>query len=132
MTAAVAQVAALAALSGVLVAAAIRILVSRSRSPEKKERLRRLFINERGRLAGGIVTDVGPCEIHYAYSVAGVEYRTAQDVQTLAEFLPPDRNRMIGPVTLKYLPRNPANSIIVCETWSGLRTFHKETIPNDA
>lgn len=106
--------------------------MSRSRSPEKRERLRRLFINERGRLAGGFVTDVGPGEIHYAYSVAGVEYRTAQDVQTLAEFLPPDPNRMIGPVTLKYLPRNPANSIVLCEIWSGLRTSQKETISNDA
>ena len=35
--------------------------------------------------------------------------------------LPEDPDRLIGPVYMKYTPRNPANSIIVCEQWSGLR-----------
>ena len=26
-----------------------------------------------------------------------------------------------GPATVKYSPRNPANSIVICEEWSGLR-----------
>jgi hypothetical protein len=126
------QVAALAGLSGLLIAVAFRILMQRGHSPEHRERVRRLLINERGRLTDGMVTDVGPAQIHYAYSVAGVEYRTAQDVTHLPESLPPDLDRLIGPVTLKYLPRNPANSIVLCETWSGLRIRLKETISNDA
>jgi hypothetical protein len=27
----------------------------------------------------------------------------------------------LGPVSVKYDPRNPANSIVVSEEWSGLR-----------
>ena len=86
------------------------------------------MVNSRGRLADGIVTDVGPGVIYYSYAVGGVEYRASQDVAQLAEFLPPDPDRLIGHVTLQYFPRNPANSILVCESWSGLWTFHKETI----
>jgi hypothetical protein len=114
------------------VVAAVRVLLQRRISPERRERLRRQLINERGRLADGMVTDVAPGEIHYSYSVAGVEYRTAQDVSRLSELLPAETGRLIGPVTLKYLPRNPANSIVLCEGWSGLRTISKETMLNDA
>jgi hypothetical protein len=28
---------------------------------------------------------------------------------------------MIGPVSVKYDPRNPANSIVISEQWNGLR-----------
>ena len=31
----------------------------------------------------------------------------------------------IGPVSIKYDPRNPANSIVLSEEWSGLRTAHR-------
>jgi hypothetical protein len=126
------QLAGLAALSGALVVAVVRVLAQRRLSPERRERVRCQLINERGRLADGMVTDVAPGEIHYAYSVAGVEYRTAQDVSRLPELLPADPDRLIGPVTLKYLPRNPANSIVVCEGWSGLRTISKEGMMHDA
>lgn len=122
------QVAGLAALAGALIVAAIWILLQHRESPDKKERRRRLEVNVLGRLADGMVTDAGPNTIYYAYAVAGVEYRTAQDVSHLVDVLPSDPERLIGPVTLKYTPRNPANSIVVCEVWSGLRTNSKETI----
>jgi len=35
--------------------------------------------------------------------------------------LPADRMSMVGPASVKYDPRNPANSIVLCEQWSGLR-----------
>ena len=76
--------------------------------------------------------DVGPNTIYYEYAVAGVAYRTSQDVGQLSQFLPPDPESLIGPVTLKYSPRNPANSIVLCEVWSGLRTTSKEIVSNDA
>jgi hypothetical protein len=28
---------------------------------------------------------------------------------------------LAGPAIVKYIPRNPANSIVICEEWSGLR-----------
>jgi hypothetical protein len=122
------QVAGLAVLAGLLLALAIVILLKRRETSEGRERQRRLLINERGRLSDGFVTDVSAGAIFYAYNVAGVEYHTAQDVTHLAEFLPPDSQRLIGPVTLKYSPRNPGNSIVICENWSGLRNSIKETI----
>ena len=123
-----AQIAGLALLAIGLLAAGAWILKQRRDTPEKRECKRRLMVNSRGRLADGIVTDVGPGVIYYSYAVGGVEYRASQDVAQLAEFLPPDPDRLVGPATLKYFPRNPANSILVCESWSGLWTFHKETI----
>ena len=111
-----------------LVALGARIRVRRRETPEKQERKRRLAVNMRGRLGDGVVTDVGPDVIYYSYAIAGVEYLASQDLTHLKEFLPPDPERMIGPVTLKYSARNPADSIVVCEAWSGLRTFKKETV----
>ena len=87
-----------------------------------------MFVNSRGRLSHGTVTDVGSDVVYYSYAVAGVEYRASQETSTLTQFLPADRDRVIGPVTLKYSPRNPANSIVLCEHWSGLRIINKETV----
>jgi hypothetical protein len=58
--------------------------------------------------------------IHYAYQVNGVDYDTSQDVSALKGFLPEDSNLWIGPANIKYEPRNPANSIVLCEFWSGI------------
>jgi len=83
--------------------------------------LRRLEVNERGRLADGYITEASESSIFYTYSVRGVEYAASQDVSMLHELIPGETERLIGPVSLKYLGANPANSIIVCEHWSGLR-----------
>jgi hypothetical protein len=128
MSTAVWQITGLAAFAGALFGAGAWILVQRRDPPEKRESHRRLRVNGRGRLGDGIVMDVAPNVIYYAYSVSGVEYRASQDVTHLSEFLPSDPDRLIGPVTLKYSPRNPANSIVLCEVWSGLRTSHKEIV----
>lgn len=104
------------------------VLVHRRDTPEKLERKRRLAVHQRGRLGDGMVTEVGPEAIYYSYAIAGVEYRASQDITHLKEFLPADPERVIGPVTLKYSARNPANSIVVCEDWSGLRTLRKERV----
>ena len=54
----------------------------------------------------------------YAYSVRGVEYTASQDVSHLPERVPPT---VSGSAAVKYDPRNPANSIVVAEEWTGLR-----------
>jgi hypothetical protein len=118
----------LAALAGGLIVLAAQILSGHRVGPEKRERRRRMMLNAQGRFRDGMLTDVGPDSVFYSYSVAGVQYRTSQDIRDLSEWLPPDREAVIGPVTLKYLPQNPANSIVVCEGWSGLRTVEKETV----
>ena len=72
-------------------------------------------------MGDGTITDCQEDALYYNYSIRGVEYATAQDVSTLREFLPEDPALLVGPVTLKYSSRNPANSILLCEEWSGLR-----------
>ena len=122
------QLIGLAAFAALMLAAGVWVLFLHEDVPEKRERRRRLLVNSRGRLGDGIMTDVGSDVVYYSYAVAGVEYRASQTISTLTEFLPADRDRLIGPVTLKYSPRNPANSIVLCEFWSGLRIINKETV----
>ncbi len=95
------------------------------RNPDEKERRRRLEVNATGRLGDAEITDVEDNSVFYSYSVRGVAYTAAQDISQLRQFLPDRPERLIGPVLLKYAPGNPANSIIVCEDWSGLRSFQR-------
>jgi hypothetical protein len=90
------------------------------RNPKDKEKRRRLQVNQQGRLGDATITEVHESTIFYEYSVRGVLYTASQDVAQLREQIP-DLDRTIGPVTFKYSPGNPANSIILCEEWSGLR-----------
>jgi hypothetical protein len=60
-----------------------------------------------------------PQIIVYNYRIAGVTYECAQDVTTLAEYVHGIRTDL--PIQVRYLPQNPANSIVVAESWSGLR-----------
>jgi hypothetical protein len=105
------------------IAAAVAFWVARKLrvSPEERERRRRELINREGRLADGAITDIDGTVIFYTYVVRGVEYSATQDISGLPASVPADPARLLGPVTLKYLPRNPANSILICESWSGFR-----------
>ena len=112
------RLALLMVLAGVLFALAVQILLRLRVSPSEKERRRRLKLNALGRMGDGVLTDVQDGALYYSYSVSGVTYTTAQDAGAL---LPAGARVLMGPVTLKYLARNPANSIVICEHWSGLR-----------
>jgi hypothetical protein len=72
-------------------------------------------------MGDGEIIDVEGFSIMYSYSVAGVGYTATQDAIDLRDKLPRDLLSMIGPVGIKFDPRNPANSIVFCEQWSGLR-----------
>ena len=105
-----------------LIALGLWIVLHRE-NPRERERRRRLAVNVGGRLADGNITEATASSIFYSYSVGGVEYATSQDIDELREVLKVEPERLIGcPVTVKYAMRNPANSIVVCEEWSGLRT----------
>lgn len=90
-------------------------------TPEERELRRCEMVNRIGRLTDGMLTDVTPDAVYFVYSVMGVDYETSQDVSAYAGSLPDDRDSLVGPVGVKYSPRNPANSIVYCESWSGLR-----------
>lgn len=105
-----------------LLAVGIYIFVRWRRKPKDKEKRRRLEINLHGRLGDATITEIENGNVFYSYSVGGVTYTASQDVSKLHEFLPPNPDRLIGhAASLKYSPRNPANSILLCEEWSGLR-----------
>jgi hypothetical protein len=93
-------------------------------SPEKRERRRRQQINRHGRLGEAFITEVTDSSVFYKYTVRGVQYETSQDIAVLRDRLPADPEKLIGLASLKYSPKNPANSIIVCEEWSGLRKIN--------
>lgn len=119
------QIAALAALAIVLVALAIWLLLRKRNNPDKRELERRTWLNLHGRFGEAFITEVADGFIYYNYSIHGVQYETSQDVHLLAEHLPLNADRMIGPAGMKYAGNNPANSILLCEEWSGLRqNFH--------
>ena len=85
------------------------------------ERRRRERINSIGKMGDGLITEVHDGLVSYSYHVRGIEYQATQDISALSAFLPEEQWGIIGSVGIKYDPRNPANSIFVCEKWSGLR-----------
>ena len=117
------QLAALGGLAVALIALAVWIVLQvRERSPERRERKRRLFVNQRGRLGDAFITEASETIIYYTYSVQGVQYAASQEITVLRDKLPAEPERLIGVANMKYAVRNPANSILICEEWSGLRT----------
>ena len=119
----------LAVLAGaVAVLAALLVFLRRRNTPEQRERRRRLQVNRHGRLTTGVVIDVDEAEdsplprlLHYTYKIGAVEYSACQDVEALAETVGADPKGVVGPVSVKYHQKNPYNSIVICEEWSGLR-----------
>jgi hypothetical protein len=115
------QVAILCGVSLGLVGLAIWILRWVHGTPEKRERKRRLGVHRQGRLGDAMISEGTESTLYYFYTVRGVHYTASQDVSALLEFLPAEPQRLIGVAGLKYSSKNPANSILVCEEWSGLR-----------
>ena len=87
---------------------------------EERERRRREALAARGKMADAELAEIRDDVLFYSYGVRGVEYIASQDVTMLRDYLPRDYSD-VGPVSVKYDPRNPANSILVAEQWTGLR-----------
>ena len=90
-------------------------------TPEKRERRRRLDLHLNGRLGDALLTEFHKDTLYYTYDVRGVHYTASQDITDMRDQLPDDTERLGGMVTIKYSGQNPANSILICEEWSGLR-----------
>lgn len=104
-------------------------VVSHRVSAEEVERRRREDLALNGRITDGVILDARtlgnedsisptPDVLVYSYSVAGLTYNCAQDVTALADHVL--GFRIDQSVQVRYDPRNPGNSIIVSETWTGL------------
>ncbi len=100
-------------------------------TPEQRERQRRQRLAQIGRICDGTVLDVqeisanghGPTQLLiYSYDVGGVSYEASQDVTHLRQIVNIESCRLGLPSSVRYDPRNPGNSIVVSEAWTGLRT----------
>ncbi len=114
--------------SGLAVAIVIGIAVvifllriRRRKSPEELEKISRLQVGHFGRIADGLVVELRENTVFYTYRVGGIEYEASQEITHIRHLLPAEAHRLIGAVNLKYIPDNPANSIVLGEEWCGLR-----------
>ncbi len=115
------------------VSAAIAGMAWLSRAKRQKpdrEKERRTWLSRIGRLTIGTAMDVQDLEddsqhltqlLIYRYDVAGVAYEASQDITHLRQFIDVHSCRLGLPASIKYDPHNPGNSIVISETWSGLR-----------
>jgi len=111
------------ALSGVLVVLVAligyRAWKSSRVTPEERERQRRGVLVAGGKMGDATLMEIRDDLLIYSYDVRGVEYTASQDISRLKSRMPGDLSA-IGAVFVKYDPRNPANSIVLAEEWSGL------------
>jgi hypothetical protein len=90
-------------------------------TPEERERRRRLALVTEGKMGDATVLEMREDFLFYSYDVRGVGYTASQDLSLLKSYLPADMSVLVGAVSVKYDARNPANSIVLAEDWSGLR-----------
>lgn len=108
--------------TGFLTAVAVRCFGRRAMTPAEREKRRRLSVSARGRTTVAIITDFHDGVLSYTYEVRGVEYAATQDISDLMGLVEDDPVALVArPAGIKYLPQNPANSIVLCEDWSGLK-----------
>ena len=114
---------------GLGTAALLFYLLRRGRkTPEEIEHERRTWISKVGRITDGTIIDVHEVDgthpgqfIVFQYDVAGVSYEASQEITYLRQFVNLQSCRLGLPTSVKYDPHNPGNSIVVSETWFGLR-----------
>ena len=99
--------------------------------PEQRERQRRQRLAQIGRICDGTVLDVQEISANgrgstqlliYSYDVGGVSYEASQDVTHLRQIADIESCKLGLPSSVRYDPRNPGNSIVISESWTGLRT----------
>jgi hypothetical protein len=90
-------------------------------TPEERERRRRAMLVAQGKMGDATIIEIRGDLVFYNYAVRGVEYTASQDLSLLQSYLPADESAFVGPVCVRYDARNPANSIVLAEQWSGLR-----------
>lgn len=109
------------------------VLYMRRKRPteEELERGRRKLLSTTGRLIDGMLLDIRQITteegseltlLEYSYRSGGVDYECSQDITALLSVLDASQLRAGFPCTVRYQTGNPQNSIVIAETWSGLRS----------
>jgi len=130
-------------LAVIVVAAAVAFawLFGHEKDAREVERERRSYLNRVGRIVDGQVVEIVERAVDqdygkhghaiklkfanhrmllYSYSISGVTYEAAQDINGLEEQACLERVVAGQPVGVKYDPANPSNSILIADDWSGL------------
>lgn len=107
---------------------------SRRKDPDEIERRRRMEVNRRGRITAAEIVDLLEPDsgipaagarralvVVYKYEVAGVTYEVSQDISALSSTLTSVCLTGSQTASVKYDPKAPTNSIVLCEEWSGIR-----------
>jgi hypothetical protein len=102
---------------------------SHRKTADQRELERRARLSTMGRITDGTVLDLHEMShnghsahlIIYSYDVAGVSYEASQDLSGLLHRVDIHNCRIGLPASVKYDPHNPGNSIVVAESWMGLR-----------
>jgi hypothetical protein len=97
-------------------------------TPQERERLRRSALIAHGKMGDANMVEVRDDHLFYSYDVRGVRYTASQDVSDLRDYLPQHLPPALGPVYIfvKYDPKNPANSVILSERWSGFQVPYSQ------
>jgi hypothetical protein len=121
----------LIAAGGAVALGAYALLRRKPKGPAELERERRTWLDGIGRITDGTVIDVQELPVSnghhaavlliYKYDVAGVSYECSQDVTYLRQWINLHSCRLGLPTSVKYDPHNPGNSLVVSESWMGLR-----------
>ena len=115
-----------------MVLGAYALLRRKAKTPAELERERRLWLDGVGRITDGTVIDVQELAaaesqrtpatlLIYKYDVAGVSYECSQDVTHLRQWINLHSCRLGLHTSVKYDPQNPGNSLVISESWMGLR-----------
>ena len=123
---------ALAAMLVVLLARLLYRIWQRSRvTPEERERRRCAHLVAIGKINDAMLVEIRENLVFYSYLVRGVEYTASQDLSRFVGEAAVDFSG-VSAMSVKYDPRNPANSIVVAEEWSGLRGVSRQVPENQA
>jgi hypothetical protein len=112
---------------------AVYMALRKRPSAEELERERRGYLVQAGRIIDGTLLDISeldPSEsgrpagmqlLLYKYEIGGVVYECSQDVTPLRDLLDIHDCHLGFPCSVRYDTHKPENSIVIAETWSGLR-----------
>ena len=112
---------------------AIYFAMRKKPSAEEMERERRGYLVQTGRIIDGTLLDISELDasesgrptgmqlLLYKYEIGGVVYECSQDVTPLRELVNIHDCRLGFPCSVRYDTHKPENSIVIAETWSGLR-----------
>jgi hypothetical protein len=109
-------------------------------TPEEREQRRRMHVSRVGRATEARIVEIieipdannekdekkvgaggGNIQmLSYRYELRGVEYQASQDVRFYQEQIDLSNVAAGQTASVKYDPKNPVNSIVLAEDWSGL------------